>query len=100
MDERPCTCHPDDRPPIPCTKQYALLDCLRARIAELEKAREPLEVGYMIVDETPPIVCYGVHDTINEAWEGFLYGSQVSDGTRSDYESRGSRAVKVAVVRI
>lgn len=26
-EERPCTCHPDDRP-TPCAKQYALGDCL------------------------------------------------------------------------
>ena len=36
-DPRECTCHPDDKPPVPCAKQYALLDCLRERIAALEK---------------------------------------------------------------
>lgn len=25
---RPCTCHPDDNPPVPCAKQYAYSDCL------------------------------------------------------------------------
>ena len=30
LAERPCTCHPDDNPPKPCTKQYALTEC-RAR---------------------------------------------------------------------
>lgn len=25
--ERPCTCHPDDSPPTPCAKQYALTEC-------------------------------------------------------------------------
>lgn len=25
--ERPCTCHPDDNPPVPCAKKYALSDC-------------------------------------------------------------------------
>lgn len=24
---RPCTCHPDDNPPVPCAKQYALTEC-------------------------------------------------------------------------
>lgn len=28
--ERPCTCHPDDTPPVPCQKKYALTDCRRA----------------------------------------------------------------------
>jgi hypothetical protein len=27
IKERPCTCHPDDNPPIPCAKQYALSEC-------------------------------------------------------------------------
>ena len=25
--ERACTCHPDDNPPQPCAKQYALQEC-------------------------------------------------------------------------
>lgn len=40
-DTRPCTCHPDDKPPVPCAKKYALSDCRLAekdaRIAELEE---------------------------------------------------------------
>lgn len=26
-DPRPCTCHPDDNPPVPCAHQYALTQC-------------------------------------------------------------------------
>lgn len=26
-DAKPCTCHPDDNPPVPCAKQYALSEC-------------------------------------------------------------------------
>ena len=22
-----CTCHPDDKPPVPCAKRYALTEC-------------------------------------------------------------------------
>lgn len=22
-----CTCHPDDKPPLPCPRKYALTDC-------------------------------------------------------------------------
>ncbi len=29
MDPRDCTCHPDDNPPVPCAKQYALSECRR-----------------------------------------------------------------------
>jgi hypothetical protein len=25
--ERKCTCHPDDNPPVPCARQYALSEC-------------------------------------------------------------------------
>lgn len=27
---RACTCHPDDNPPVPCARRYALADCLAA----------------------------------------------------------------------
>jgi len=27
---RPCTCHPDDNPPVPCARQYALSECRRS----------------------------------------------------------------------
>ncbi len=29
-DARPCTCHPDDNPPVPCPRMYALHECRRA----------------------------------------------------------------------
>lgn len=28
VESRPCTCHPDDNPPVPCAQKYALTDCL------------------------------------------------------------------------
>ena len=41
-DDRGCTCHPDDSPPRPCKKKFALTECrlsaAQARIAELEGA--------------------------------------------------------------
>lgn len=30
--DRPCTCHPDDNPPVPCPKRYALDECRRAAL--------------------------------------------------------------------
>jgi len=36
-DPRPCTCHPDDRPPS-CPRKYALTHC---RIAALLAAAQP-----------------------------------------------------------
>ncbi|MGE5523422.1 MAG: Lar family restriction alleviation protein [Rhodospirillaceae bacterium] len=29
-DARPCTCHPDDNPPAPCPRKYALSECRKA----------------------------------------------------------------------
>ena len=30
---RPCTCHPDDNPPMPCAERYALSECKAASAA-------------------------------------------------------------------
>lgn len=37
-DVRICTCHPDDKPPVPCPRKYALTEC---RIAALIAASMP-----------------------------------------------------------
>ena len=34
LDERPCTCHPDDNPPVPCPQKYALSECRAAVLAD------------------------------------------------------------------
>lgn len=34
---KPCTCHPDDNPPVPCAQQYALNEC-RAESDKQERA--------------------------------------------------------------
>lgn len=39
--DKPCTCHPDDKPPVPCAKQYALGDCRAASILKLRKEYRP-----------------------------------------------------------
>lgn len=39
-DDRKCTCHPDDNPPQPCPKQFALGEC--RRVADLAEAEEPV----------------------------------------------------------
>ena len=45
---QPCTCHPDDKPPVPCARKYALTECriadafLRGRIAGLREAADLL----------------------------------------------------------
>ena len=42
IDRRPCTCHPDDNPPVPCEKRYALNEC---NVASNRRGRSPL-VGH------------------------------------------------------
>lgn len=32
---RPCTCHPDDNPPVPCPKKYALTECREAALSAI-----------------------------------------------------------------
>ena len=44
--ERPCTCHPDDDPPQPCAKQYALSECKAA--APPQAAQPPAGVGQWV----------------------------------------------------
>lgn len=29
-EHRPCTCHPDDSPPVPCERKYAFSECSQA----------------------------------------------------------------------
>ena len=36
-DPRPCTCHPDDNPPVPCAQKYALSECREAPQRELSE---------------------------------------------------------------
>lgn len=30
VSERACTCHPDDKPPVPCAKKFAYSECAAA----------------------------------------------------------------------
>lgn len=43
LDLRTCTCHPDDNPPVPCPRKYALNECIAAALtARLEAAEDAL----------------------------------------------------------
>ena len=50
-DTRKCTCHPDDNPPIPCARKYALHDCLKERIQQLETL---IECGITALENSTP----------------------------------------------
>lgn len=41
-DTRTCTCHPDDFPPIPCPRKFALTDC-RAAAGGYDPFTTPLD---------------------------------------------------------
>ncbi len=34
-----CTCHPDDNPPVPCPRKYALTECRAAAVASHDGGR-------------------------------------------------------------
>lgn len=40
---KPCTCHSDDNPPKPCTKQYALKDCLNETKHSVKETGKPVK---------------------------------------------------------
>jgi hypothetical protein len=48
-DPRGCTCHPDDSPPSPCARKYALRDC---RISDV--ARRIRYAADMVGDDELP----------------------------------------------
>ncbi len=58
-DTRTCTCHPDDNPPSPCPRKFALTHC---REAELEKLAERNR-----------------YDIIGQALDGLLANGQLAD---------------------
>lgn len=54
LDTRKCTCHPDDNPPYPCAKKYALTDCKIEEMASaLERAEHELIGRGCALDEPP-----------------------------------------------
>lgn len=54
---KPCTCHPDDNPPVPCPRKYALSECRAAAppaddeaVRLLREARAMCEDGDGLID--------------------------------------------------
>lgn len=48
---RPCTCHPDDNPPVPCPQKFALSECRAAAPApDAELLRSELDRAWREVD--------------------------------------------------
>lgn len=41
---KPCTCHPDDNPPVPCARKYALTECKATPPAQAAEA-DPVQAA-------------------------------------------------------
>jgi hypothetical protein len=53
VGDRPCTCHPDDNPPNPCAKKYALSDCRAVQAQDAAPVgQKPLTVVYRKMPES------------------------------------------------
>lgn len=48
--DRPCTCHPDDKPPVPCAQKYSLNEC---RAAQAVRAKMGAGVGWQPIETAP-----------------------------------------------
>lgn len=60
--EKPCTCHPDDNPPRPCPRKYALSEC---RKAASELTEHPaLPAGDVLAHQ----LTFKYHGEILETW--------------------------------
>jgi len=71
-DTRKCTCHPDDNPPIPCARKYALHDCLKERIQQLTDELQCL-IGIQ-----PSVTGYKRRMTMGDRfWAGLVIGMAV-----------------------
>lgn len=81
-DPRPCTCHPDDNPPVPCPRKYALSEC--------RAAHEPPQTAARVECKT----CYDVGSLAQ-----FLYGQRVADTPCPDcrpHEPQGWQPIETA----
>jgi len=43
-DSHPCTCHPDDDPPTPCPRRFALNECRQAALAPQPASPKDMEI--------------------------------------------------------
>ncbi len=56
---RPCTCHPDDNPPVPCAQKYALSECKAAdKAQEWTAIHEQNSDGWYVCSNGEPIIAW------------------------------------------
>lgn len=83
-DTRPCTCHPDDNPPVPCPRKYALTECRKAAGTfadgvEAKLVQTLLEIAQNEWDEAPS--GEGLLCGLNAVGD-FLHSPEVADALR------------------
>lgn len=81
-DTRACTCAPEDKPPTPCPKRYALNEC---RAAEAQGEREALAVQVRHADERGDEAMRRAHEAeakLEEARKALLVSLQALDVAR------------------
>lgn len=79
QDARACTCHPDDNPPVPCPRRYALSEC-RAAVAQQGEAVALADALERLHDRREPYRDGRVTGQMigNESYQITATGSQLS----------------------
>ena len=72
--ERPCTCHPDDNPPVPCAQQYALNECRAAS----EPTEAQIEAWQLLAD-----LVAGLEATHWSSWQTTAHFDSALDAARA-----------------
>ena len=86
---RPCTCHPDDHPPVPCQQKFALAECREsAAQALLDRAYELIGNENWVRDYT--LFCNGNSARSEKAPNGEPYRAMLKElceaaGTNLEY---------------
>ena len=74
-DPRPCTCHPDDSPPVPCARQYALNEC---RAVHGEPTEAQIEAWQLLAD-----LVAGLEATHWSSWQTTAHFDSALDAARA-----------------
>lgn len=72
--ERPCTCHPDDNPPVLCARQYALNECRAAS----EPTEAQIEAWQLLAD-----LVAGLEATHWSSWQTTAHFDSALDAARA-----------------
>lgn len=74
-EPRPCTCHPNDNPPVPCARQYALNEC---RAVHGEPTEAQIEAWQLLAD-----LVAGLEATHWSSWQTTAHFDSALDAARA-----------------